>query len=343
MRKGKYVLEFENKPSITGWSSVVGKKEGEGPLGKGFDMIIEEPLFGQKTWEEAESEFQKTSLGLLLDKTGTDKSEVDIVYAGDLLNQCSGSGFAMGIYDIPFCGIYGACSTSVLAMINAAIAVECGMAKRAISSTSSHFCSAEKQFRFPLEYGGQRTPTAQWTVTGAASAMICSDGEKDSPKIERAIIGRIVDKGVTDVNNMGAAMAPAAAQTIADFLNDTNTRPSDYDIIMTGDLGSVGSSLLYELLEKEYSIDIRKQHNDSGMMMFYAEKQDVHAGGSGCACCGTVMCSKILNELRSGQLKNALIVATGALLSTVSPFQGESIPSIAHGILLSGEKGIENE
>lgn len=342
MKKGKYVLEFEKKPSIIGWSSVVGKTEGEGPLGSGFDMIIDDELFGQKTWEEAESEFQKTSIGLLLDKTGIKSENVDLIYAGDLLNQCSGSGFAVGDYNIPFSGVYGACSTSVLSMINAAVAVECGMAKNAISSTSSHFCSAEKQFRFPLEYGGQRTPTSQRTVTGAASAMISSTCEKDCPRIERAIVGRIVDKGVTDANNMGAAMAPAAAQTIADFLNDTNTKPSDYDIIMTGDLGRVGSELLYELLESEYGIDIRERHNDAGKMIFYAEEQDVHAGGSGCACCGTVLCSKILNELKNGQMKNALVVATGALLSNLSPFQGRSIPSIAHGILITG-KGNENE
>ena len=343
MRKGKYVLEFEQKPSIIGWSSVVSQKEGEGPLGKGFDMVIEDPLFGQKTWEEAESEFQKTALGILLDKTARKADEIDIVYAGDLLNQCSGSGFAMGIYDIPFCGIYGACSTSVLAMINAAVAVECGMAKKAISSTSSHFCSAEKQFRFPLEYGSQRTPTAQWTVTGAASALLSDESEKACPKIERAIFGRIVDKGVSDVNNMGAAMAPAAAQTIGDFLNDTGTKPSDYDLIMTGDLGKVGSDLLCELTEKEYGYDICERHNDAGKMMFYAEEQDVHAGGSGCACCGTVLCSKILNGLKSGELNNVLIVATGALLSTVSPFQGQSIPSIAHGIQISSGKGNGND
>ena len=336
MKKGRYVYQFEKRPSVLGWAAVAGKKEGEGPLGKHFDMIIDDPLFGQKTWEQAESEFQKTSLGLLLDKTGVAADEVDIVYAGDLLNQCSGTGFAVGVYDVPFCGIYGACSTSVLSMINAALSVESGFAEKAISSTSSHFCSAEKQFRYPLEYGGQRTPTAQWTVTGAASAMIGIRSEKNSPRIEQAITGRIVDKGVTDAGNMGAAMAPAAAQTIADFLGDTGTKPSDYDIILTGDLGKVGSDLLYKLLESEYGIDIRQQHDDCGKMMFYENEQDVHSGGSGCACCGTVLCSKILNELKGGTLGNALVVATGALLSTVSSFQGQSIPCIAHGILISG-------
>lgn len=343
MRKGKYVLEFETKPSIIAWSSVVGKKENEGPLGGGFDLVIDDPMAGRDTWEEAESEFQKTSVGILLDKARLCVNDIDVIYAGDLLNQCSGSAFGIKGYDIPFVGIYGACSTSVLAMINAAVGVESGLVNRGISSTSSHFCSAEKQFRFPLEYGGQRTPTAQWTVTGAASALVSSKSEKNCPKIERAIIGRIVDKGVTDVNNMGAAMAPAAAQTICNFLSDTNTSPEDYDLIMTGDLGEVGSQLLCELTQKEYGIDISKKHKDAGMMIYYGDEQDVHAGGSGCACCGTVLCSKILNGLKNGELNRVLVVATGALLSTVSPFQGESIPSIAHGIMITSGKGTENE
>lgn len=341
MRIGKNVLEFENTPSIIGWSSVVGKKEGEGPLGKGFDMVIEDPFAGRNTWEEAESEYHNIAVGVLLDKTHKKDTDIDLLYAGDLLNQCSSSGFGLRSYSIPFSGVYGACSTSVLAMINAAIAVDGGFAKTAISSTSSHFCSAEKQFRLPLEYGGQRAPSAQWTVTGAASAMISSESEKNCPKIRRAIIGRIVDKGVTDAGNMGAAMAPAAAQSIADYLNDTKTKPDDYGIILTGDLGYVGSELLYELLEKEYEIDIHGRHNDAGTMMYYRNEQDVHAGGSGCACCGTVLCSKILNELKNGTLENALVFATGALLSTVSSFQGHSIPSIAHGILIEGGKDVE--
>lgn len=343
MRIGKYVIEFDNKPSVVGWSSIVSKKEGDGPLGKGFDMVIEDPMFGQDSWERAECEFHETSIGILLDKTGVKDSDVNIVYAGDLLNQCSSSGFCMRDYNIPYCGVYGACSTSVLSMINAAIAVESGLMHRCISSTSSHFCAAEKQFRYPLEYGGQRPPSAQWTVTGAASAMICDKSEKNCPKIEKAIVGRIVDKGVSDANNMGAAMAPAAAQTIADFLHDTNTKPEDYDIIVTGDLGSVGSELLYELMEKEYGINIRDVHNDTGMMMYYPEEQDVHAGGSGCACCGTVMCSKLLNEINSGIINKALIVATGALLSTISAFQGETIPCIAHGVLITSGKENGND
>ena len=334
MRQGKNVIVFENKPSVIAWASVVGKKEGEGPLGSGFDMIIDDATAGKDTWEQAESDLQKTSIAILLDKAGVSDTQIDAVYAGDLLNQCSGAGFGLRGYEIPFSGVYGACSTSVLSMINAAIGVNSGAFNKAVSSTSSHFCSAEKQFRYPLEYGGQRTPTSQWTVTGAGSALV-SNNTGNYPRIEKAILGKIVDKGVTDANNMGAAMAPAAAQTIYEFLTDTNTTPENYDLILTGDLGMVGTSLLYELLENEYGIDIKSVHNDSGLMMYYLEEQDVHAGGSGCACCGTVLCSKILNELNSGKLNKVLVVATGALLSTVSSFQGESIPSIAHGVLLT--------
>ena len=208
MRQGRYVIEFENKPSVVAWSAVAGKKESEGPMGKMFDIIIEDASDGKDTWEQAESEFQKTSIGVLLDKAGLKDTEIDAIYAGDLLNQCSGAGFGIRGYEIPFSGVYGACSTSVLAMINAAIGVNSKVFERVISSTSSHFCSAEKQFRLPLEYGGQRTPTAQWTVTGAASALVSSEKFAGYPKIEKAIIGRIVDKGVTDSANMGAAMAP---------------------------------------------------------------------------------------------------------------------------------------
>lgn len=335
MKRNNNVIEFENHPSVLCWASVVGTNEGKGPLGKGFDMVMSDDMCGMDTWEEAECSLHKTSIGILLDKSGFKDTDVDGIFAGDLLNQCMGSGFGIRGYNIPFCGVYGACSTSVLSMIQASVYVDSGAMKRAISSTSSHFCSAEKQFRYPLEYGGQRPPTAQRTVTGAGSALISSESEKLCPKVEKAIIGKITDKGITDANNMGAAMAPAACRTIAEFLTDTGTRPEDYDLILTGDLGKVGTSLLYELLEKEHGIDISSVHNDSGLMMYYIDEQDVHAGGSGCGCCGSILCSKILNELNSGKLNKVLVVATGALLSTVSAFQGESIPGIAHGILLT--------
>lgn len=331
----KRIIDFENKPNIICWASVVGKKEGEGPLGKEFDMVLSDDRCGLDTWEKAESHIQKIAVGLVLDKSGKEADEIDGIFAGDLINQCTGSAFGIREFGIPYFGVYGACSTSVLAMINASIYINSGKMNYAVSSTSSHFCSAEKQFRFPLEYGGQRPPTAQWTVTGAGAALLSSEAEKKCPTVEKAILGKMVDKNITDANNMGAAMAPAAADTIATFLTQTNTTPDNYDLILTGDLGKVGSTLLYEILEKENGIDIREKHNDTGLMMYYTDKQDVHAGGSGCGCCGSIMCSKILNELSSGKLHRVLVVATGALLSSVSPFQGESIPGIAHGILLT--------
>ncbi len=335
------VIDFKNKPSVISYASVVGKKEGEGPLGKCFDMVLEDDRCGLDTWEKAESHIQKIAVGLVLDKSGKKSEEIDGIFAGDLINQCTGSAFGIREFGIPYFGVYGACSTSVLAMINAAVYVDSGKMDIAVSSTSSHFCSAEKQFRFPLEYGGQRPPTAQWTVTGAGAAMIASKPEKGSPRIEKAILGKMVDKGITDANNMGAAMAPAAADTIAAFLKETQTTPEYYDLILTGDLGKVGSELLCELLEEEYGINIRERHNDTGLMMYYLDKQDVHSGGSGCGCCGSIMCSKILSDLREEKLHKVLVVATGALLSAVSPFQGESIPGIAHGILLTDGREAE--
>ncbi len=330
------IIEFENRPSVIAYAAVVGKKEGEGPLGKCFDMVLSDDRCGLDTWEKAESHIQKVAVGLVLDKSGKKSEEIDGIFAGDLINQCTGSAFGIREFGIPYFGVYGACSTSVLAMINAAVFVDSGKMDIAVSSTSSHFCSAEKQFRFPLEYGGQRPPTAQWTVTGAGAVMISSHPERNSPRIEKAILGKMVDKGITDAGNMGAAMAPAAADTIAAFLTETQTSADNYDLILTGDLGRVGSELLYDLLEKEFNIDIREKHNDTGLMMYYPDEQDVHSGGSGCGCCASILCSKIMNELSAGKLHRVLVVATGALLSAVSPFQGESIPGIAHGILLTG-------
>lgn len=335
MRKGRYVLEFENPPAITCWASVGGRTESEGPLGDRFDMVIEDDRFGMDTWESAESKLHSTSIGLLLNKAGLADRDIDCIYAGDLLNQCASSGFGIRDFDIPMCGMYGACSTSVLTMITAAVGVSSGYMRRAIASTSSHFCAAEKQFRLPLEYGGQRPQTSQRTVTGAGSALIEPYSGGAYPVIRSAIYGRIADKGVTDANNMGAAMAPAAAQTIADFLGDTGTSPGDYDLILTGDLGRVGSELLAELAEKQYGVDLSGVHRDTGLMMYFTDEQDVHSGGSGCGCCAAVLCSKIFEDIAAGRLGRVLVVATGALLSTVSPLQGESIPGIAHGVLIT--------
>lgn len=326
-RIGGRTVGFEEMPSIIGFASVVGKKESEGPLGKGFDKIIYDSYDGKQTYEQAESQFQAEAFSLALEKADVKADEIDYIFAGDLLNQCISSSFGLRDFNVPYLGQYGACSTMAQGLIMAAVFVESEAAKAAACVTSSHFCSAERQYRFPLEYGGVRTPTAQWTVTGSGSCILRKD--KKGPCIARATVGKIVDLGVTDANNMGAAMAPAAADTLINYFKDTNTKPDDYDLILTGDLGEVGSKCLYDLLELE-NISISGRHNDCGLMIFDRKRQDVHAGGSGCGCAGSVFCSQILNSIKEKKLNNILFMATGALMSPTSSGQGESIPSVAH-------------
>ncbi len=326
-RIGTYTIGFEEMPSIAGFASVAGKLESQGPLGKTFDKIIYDSYNGQDTYEQAESRFQAEAVTRALTKARIKAEEVGYIFAGDLLNQCIGSSYGLIDFDIPYLGQYGACSTMAQGLIMASVFVESGAADVAMCVTSSHFCSAERQYRFPLEYGSVRTPTAQWTVTGAGSCVL--KNTKKGPCIARATVGRIVDLGVKDANNMGAAMAPAAAQTLKNYFTDTGTSPRDYDLILTGDLGEVGSKSLYDLLLLE-DIDIRNRHNDCGLMIYDRNKQDVHAGGSGCGCAASVFCSKILSDMSSGVYNNILFMATGALMSPTSCGQGENIPSIAH-------------
>lgn len=335
VRQGRYTLMLPTVPSISGYASVVGKKEGQGPLGSGFDYVYEDAMAGEKSWEKAESVIHRDAVSRAISKAGISPQDADVIFAGDLLNQCMGTTFGIREMGIPFVGLYGACSTMALSLAAAAICIDSRIASIAVASTSSHFCSAEKQFRMPLEYGGQRTPTAQWTAT-AAGAAVLSQGESRA-RIEKVFIGRIQDYGIKDPNNMGAAMAPAACRTIADFLNDTDTAPEDYDMILTGDLGSVGSQLLCELMIKQENKDICAVHEDCGLLIYDMEKQkDVGAGGSGCGCSGAVLCSHILGRIESGELKRVLFVGTGALMSSVSSLQSETIPSIAHAVLISG-------
>ena len=326
-RLGERTIIFENKPTILSYGSVVGKKEHEGPLSNEFDAYTIDSFFGEKTFEKAESKLQKTAVQTALDKGGFKDSDIDNIFAGDLLNQCIGSSFGLREFGIPFIGLYGACSTMALSTGLASIFVDSGAAARAVAVTSSHFCSAERQYRFPLNYGSQRTPTAQWTVTGSG-ALVLGHGE-GKPYINSVTFGEIEDYGIKDINNMGAAMAPAAAGTLKKFFADTETKPDDYDVIYTGDLGYVGTNLLYELLERE-DIDIRCRHSDCGLIIFDREKQDVHAGGSGCGCSASVLCSFIMHRFEDGDFKNILFMSTGALMSPTSSFQGESIPGIAH-------------
>ena len=331
LKKQGNTIKFSNPPSIIAHAAVVGKMEGEGPLAADFDMIFEDEYFGEESWELAESSLQNRTASLTLEKAGLNENELDFVISGDLQNQCTGTHYSMRSMPAPFFGIYGACSTMIEGLALSSILIDGGYGKKVLAGTSSHFCSAEKQFRFPLEYGGLRTPTSQWTVTGSGFAVLSDSGS--DIKITHATIGRIIDKGVTDINNMGGAMAPAAADTILTHFKDTDRTPSDYDLILTGDLGVVGSDLLRDILN-EQGCDIYANHSDCGMMIFDRQNQDVHAGGSGCGCCASVLCGHVLKEMEQGNLKRIAVIATGALMNPTTVLQGESIPGIAHMVVI---------
>lgn len=327
VRIGESTIQFTNKPSVIGYGSVVGKNEYEGPLSSEFDAHDLDSYFGEKTFEKAESRMQKIALETALKKCGRNENDIDVIFAGDLLNQCVGSSFGLRSTGISFAGIYGACSTMALGMIMASVFVDSGAARCAAAVTSSHFCSAERQYRYPLEYGSVRPQSAQWTVTGSGASILSLAEAK--PFIDKATIGKIVDLGVKDANNMGAAMAPGAADTLCSYFNDTETAPKDYDRIFTGDLGKVGTKLLYTLTEQN-GYNIREKHDDCGLMIFDLLRQDVHSGGSGCGCSASVLNSYIYHKFESGAYKNILFMSTGALLSPTSTMQGESIPGISH-------------
>lgn len=324
-RIGRYTLSLQNA-HLSAWASVVGKKESEGPLGNCFDLTCEDDSLGQDSWEKAEATLQKMALETALGKLAMKPEGLDFVLAGDLLNQCISSTFGLRSFGIPLLGQYGACSTMALTLGLSSVLVDSGAARRAAAVTSSHFCSAERQFRFPLEYGGQRAPTAQWTATASGCVIVENQGPV---QVKKVTFGKIADLGVTDAANMGAAMAPAAAETLLAFFHDTGTSPQDYDAVYTGDLGQVGSTLLCQLLEKE-GVNLEPVHQDCGLLLFDREKQDVHAGGSGCGCSASVLCGYILPLLAQGKMKNVLFAATGALMSPTSSQQGESIPGISH-------------
>lgn len=335
-RQGNYTTNFDTAPSIIGFAAVASKKESEGPLASFFDIINPDSHFGQSSWEKAESLMQQQAAEKALQKCHLTAKDIQYVFAGDLLNQCIGSNYGLRDLSIPFFGLFGACSTMIEGLTLAGLFVEAGAATNTMAVTSSHFCSAERQFRYPLEYGGQRTPNSQWTVTGSGAAVV---GKSAMPPYLRAFTtGTIVDKGQKDINNMGAAMAPAAAQTLTRFFQDTMTGPDNYDLIVTGDLGLVGAALMDDLLQRE-GYDIRQKHSDCGLMIYDRDSQDVDAGGSGCGCCATVLCSYLLQMMRQSKLNELLVIATGALMSTVSFQQGESIPGIAHLVHLSTKAG----
>ena len=328
---GKNTLEFDRPPTILSHGAVGGKREAEGPLGGDLDQTFQETTLYQESWERAEAQLQKEAVSLALGKAGVPQDQVDFILAGDLLNQCISSTFGVMGYQVPFLGQYGACSTMAQALLLAALAVESGAARQAAAVTSSHFCSAERQFRLPLEYGGQRSPTAQWTATAAGCAVVGLSGRV---KVRGGLVGKIVDLGVKDPANMGAAMAPAAADSIARYLQDTGTAPGDYDGIFTGDLGAVGTALLYQLLAEE-GVHLQRVHDDCGLLLYDRQRQDVHAGGSGCGCSAAVLCGHLLKRMEQGELGDILFCATGALMSPTSQQQGQSIPGVCHVVHLT--------
>ncbi len=330
-------IVLKHQPRLCMGAAIAGKKEGEGPLGQGFDQVIEDDLFGEESWEKAECRLFFTAADTCIRKAGLTHRQVDVMLGGDLLNQITSASTAARELKIPFLGLYGACSTMAESLCIGAMLVDAGHVRTALCAASSHFCSAERQYRFPLEYGSQRTPTAQWTVTGSGASLLSAN--ESIPAIARCThvtIGRVTDLGVSDANNMGAAMAPAAADTLTRHFADTRRTPGDYDLIISGDLGQVGHDILLELMKERGMPLIPEKYVDCGLLVFSPE-QDVHAGGSGCGCSAIVLNSHILGMLQKGQVHRVLFMATGALMSTTTSQQGGTIPGIAHAIVLESE------
>lgn len=330
-RIGKQTVMLKNPVSIISSANIVGKKEGEGPLSMYFDVIMEDAEWGEDTWEKTESKMQNDSASRAISNANLTPDEIDYILAGDLLNQCTSSSFALRDLSIPFFGVYGACSTMAETISLGSMLLDGGFAKNIVAVTSSHFCTAERQYRQPLEYGGQRTPTAQWTVTGSGSVVLSTEG--NGPYVTHITTGKIVDMGIKDANNMGAAMAPAAAETLKAHFEDTGKSPKDYDLILTGDLGILGKDILIDLMMHD-GYDLRDNYNDCGCMIFDADSQDTHAGGSGCGCGAVTLTGFVMTLMKEKKLNRVLFMATGALLSPTTTLQGESIPSIAHAITI---------
>ena len=318
---------------ITTWASIAGKKEVEGPLSHTFDIKCRDTYFGQETWEQAEKHMQQLILKKLVSKAGISPADIGLVFSGDLLNQCIGSSFSLRNTGIPHLGLYGACSTMAESLLMASMAVSGGFSDRVVAMTSSHFASSERQYRFPLGYGGQRTPTSQWTVTGSGAALVCSQGQ--GPKITGCTIGTVTDLGIKDANNMGAAMAPAAYSSIRAHLEDLQCDPADFDLIVTGDLGQTGKELLMELARKD-GLSLGGKITDCGTLIFDNTTQDVHSGGSGCGCSAITLCGYLLEQLACSKLKKILFCGTGALLSPTSTQQGLPISGVCHAVCITG-------
>ncbi len=331
-RSGRQTVCLKDPPSIIGSAAVVGRKEGEGPLGSCFDIIGEDAYFGEQTWEKAESAMQRLALSQALEKANISTSQLDYLFAGDLLNQCTASTFAMRDTAVPFWGLFGACSTMAEGLGLAAMMIDGGYADFTCALTSSHFCTAERQFRTPLEYGGQRAPTAQWTATASGAVVLSAKGS--GPFVTAVTTGCIRDAGIVDSANMGAAMAQAAYDTICRHFEDLQLSPVDYDLIVTGDLGRIGRGIVLDLFRRD-GVDMAPVYDDCGVLLYDQAKQDVHAGGSGCGCSAAVLCSWLLEGMRVGRWKKLLFCGTGALMSPTSSGQGESIPGICHAVSIS--------
>ena len=332
MKKG--ILKFGGGAAIVSAASVVGKYEHEGPLGDCFDLHDSTDKFGMNTWERAESEMQRLAFNTALAKASASEREVEALFAGDLLNQCVGSSYGLLDFDIPYFGLYGACSTAAESIMLAASFVSADYASTAAAVTSSHYCSAERQYRTPLEYGAQRSPTAQWTVTGSGAFIL---GKEGRARVTEAMAGIVVEKGINDASNMGAAMAPAALNTLCRYFSESGRAPEEFDLIVTGDLGHEGGSILCELMVAE-GFDIRDRYNDCGIMIYDRQAQDKHAGGSGCGCSAVVLASHLLPRIERGELRRILFMGTGAMMSPASLQQGMAIPAVAHLVCICNEK-----
>lgn len=332
---GRQTVRFSSPPSIAGYGSAVGQMEREGPLGQYFDFAGQDDTFGEKSWEKAETALQKKALNFALEKAGLQADQLDYIFAGDLLNQCIATSYSVRTQNVPFFGLYGACSTMAESLSLAAMLLDGGFGQTIAALTSSHFCSAERQYRNPLEYGGQKPPTAQWTATGSAAVILTQSGK--GPFLTHVTTGKVTDKGITDANNMGAAMAPAAYSTLQAHFQDTGREPSFYDLIVTGDLGSLGKEIVTDFFRRD-GVDLTKNYDDCGCLLFDPQTQDVHAGGSGCGCSAVVLAGYLLRQMEAGKLKNLLFCGTGALHSPTATMQGESIPGICHAVAITTEQ-----
>ncbi len=329
------IIKFKNKPSIIGSASVTGKMESEGPLNRFFDLCSGDSKFNMDTWEKAEAEMVRECAEIAIKKSNLKHEDIDLSFAGDLTNQCAASTFGMKDKKIPYIGLYGACSTFALSLGMAALSVDSGVCNIALGEASSHFCSAERQYRFPLEYGCQRPPSAQNTVTGAGCAIL-SKHTGSHPSVIEFLPGIVKDFGVTDANNMGAAMAPSCADTVIRYFSLSDLSPDDFDLVLTGDLGYEGHNIFLSLI-KDAGIDLENNSDDCGKLIYDTNKQEVNSGGSGCGCSASVFCGYIMEKLKKKELKNILLIGTGALLNTGTVLQNESIPGISHLVRITAE------